>query len=66
LETAPEQTLFVGDRPANDIAGANEVGMISVLMKPAHLDRPLDGVKPDFTIERLSALLPLLEEMEAQ
>jgi putative hydrolase of the HAD superfamily len=66
LETAPERTLFVGDRPANDIAGANEVGMISVLMKPAHLDRPLDGVKPDFTIERLSALLPLLEEMEAQ
>jgi putative hydrolase of the HAD superfamily len=65
LETAPEHTLFVGDRPANDIAGANEVGMISVLMKPPHLDRPLNGVKPDYTIERLSDLLPLLDEMEA-
>jgi putative hydrolase of the HAD superfamily len=66
LETGAERTLFVGDRPANDIAGANEVGMISVLMKPPHLDRPLDGVKPDYTIERLSELLLLLEALEAE
>ena len=30
--------VFVGDRPANDIAGANGVGMVSVLMRPEYLE----------------------------
>jgi HAD superfamily hydrolase (TIGR01509 family) len=65
LKTTAERTVFVGDRPEHDIAGANEVGMISVLMTPPHLERPLNGVVPDFTIRRLAELLPILDELEA-
>ena len=61
LEIRPEQAVFVGDRPQNDIAGANEVGLTSVLMAPSHLKRELDGVVPDHTISSLSELLPILE-----
>jgi FMN phosphatase YigB (HAD superfamily) len=63
LNVRPDQAVFVGDRPANDIAGANEVGLISVLMAPPHLERDLNGVVPDYTISTLSELLPLLEKL---
>jgi putative hydrolase of the HAD superfamily len=63
LDLRPDQAVFVGDRPINDIAGANEVGLVSVLMAPPHLERELDGVVPDFTIEKLSELIPLLEKL---
>lgn len=63
LEVRPEQAVFVGDRPENDIAGANEAGLTSVLIAPPHLERELNGVVPDYTISSLSDLLPLLEEL---
>ena len=66
LQTEPDRAVFVGDRPKNDIAGANGVGLISVLMDPPHLDRDLEGVQPDFTISCLTELLPILERLEAE
>ena len=50
LNIRPEQAIFVGDRPANDIAGANAAGLISVLMSPPHLERELNDVAPDHII----------------
>ena len=66
LDVPAARALFVGDRPENDIAGANEAGLISVLIDPPHLDRPLRGTIPDFTITRLSELLPILEKLERE
>lgn len=66
LQTEPERTVFVGDRPKNDIAGANNFGLISVLMDPPHLDRELNGIVPDYTISSLSELLPILDSLEAE
>lgn len=66
LDTTPEKAVFVGDRPKNDIAGANDSGLISVLMDPPHLNRDLDGVVPDFTISSLTELLPILECLDTQ
>ncbi|HSM56208.1 MAG TPA: HAD family hydrolase [Candidatus Sulfomarinibacteraceae bacterium] len=65
LEVDAESAVFVGDRPSHDIAGANEVGLVSVLIDPPHLERELDGTVPDFTITTLSELLPVLERLEA-
>lgn len=64
LDVQPEEAIFVGDRPANDIAGANKAGLTSVLLSPPHLDRELDGVRPNFTIATLSELLPILTQLE--
>jgi len=64
LQTPPGQAVFVGDRPRHDIAGANEAGLISVLINPPHLNRELHDVVPDFTITCLSELLPVLEGLE--
>lgn len=66
LETAAERAVFVGDDPAHDIVGANKVGLTSVLIDPPHLNRPLNGVVPDFTITSPSELLPILEELEEE
>ena len=63
LNVRPEEAVFVGDRPANDVAGANEAGLVSVLIAPPHLERELNGVVPDYTIASLSELLPLLETL---
>lgn len=64
LDVQPEEAIFVGDRPANDIAGANEAGLTSVLISPPHLDRDLAGVRPNFIISTLSELLPILTQLE--
>lgn len=64
LDVMPQQAVFVGDRPQNDIAGANEAGMISVLMDPPHLQREVGEHLPDFTIERLSELFDVLARLE--
>lgn len=63
LHVSPNQAVFVGDRPKNDIVGANNVGMVSVLMSPAHLDRELEDIQPDYVINSLSELLPILHEL---
>ncbi len=64
LDVQSGEAVFVGDRPANDIAGANEAGLISVLMAPPHLERELNGVRPNYTISNLTELLPILEQLE--
>lgn len=66
LDVPAARAVFVGDRPENDIAGANEAGLISILIDPPHLDRELQGIVPDFTITRLSELLPILEQLEEE
>jgi putative hydrolase of the HAD superfamily len=59
--TDPAACVFVGDRPFDDIFGAQRLGMRGVLIPhsavPAH-----DGVVPDAVITRLSGLLPLLDQ----
>jgi putative hydrolase of the HAD superfamily len=66
LGVKPEESVFVGDRPANDIAGANEAGLTSVLISPPHLNRDLDGVRPNYTISNLKELLPILAQLEGE
>lgn len=60
----PARAVFVGDRPENDIAGANEAGLTSVLITPNHLRYDLKNVRPDYTINRLAELLPILADLE--
>lgn len=64
LAVTPAQAVFVGDRPENDIAGANTAGLTSILISPPHRNYELNGSQPDYTIERLSELLPILERLE--
>lgn len=64
LGIKPENAIYIGDRPANDVKGANEAGMISVFIYPPHITRELNGVEPDFTITTLSELLPILKQLE--
>lgn len=64
LDLPPERGVFVGDRPGNDIAGANDLGMVSVLMAPPHLEREDTGHRPDHRIATLSELPPILDALE--
>lgn len=54
-----ERAVFVGDRPLDDIHGAQQVGMRAVL-RPNDLVMDYD-VQPDATINRLPELLPLID-----
>lgn len=72
LGVEPERAVFVGDRPANDIAGANGVGMVSVLMHPPYLHARIDVANlpademPDHTIHRLAELPEILLRLEVE
>lgn len=63
LDLMPDEAIFVGDRPDQDIKGAHSVNMRGVLMSPPHLNRELDGVRPDYTVRSLSELLPILDDL---
>jgi putative hydrolase of the HAD superfamily len=54
----PAQAVFVGDRPFDDIYGAQQVGMRAVLRNNAAV--PAYDVEPDAVITRLTELPPVL------
>lgn len=58
----PEETMYVGDHPANDIDPANALGMVSVLVRRAGKHQ-FDSAKtrPKFEIGHLSQLMTLLK-----
>jgi putative hydrolase of the HAD superfamily len=62
---APEHAVFVGDRPWDDIAGAQGVGMRAVLVPhsviPPYQQREVRGV-PDAVVRRLSDVLGLVDD----
>jgi putative hydrolase of the HAD superfamily len=55
----PERVVFVGDRPLDDISGAKQMGMRTVLLPNDVV--PGYDVTPDATIDRLCDLLPLID-----
>jgi putative hydrolase of the HAD superfamily len=60
----PAKTVFVGDRPFEDIHGAKEVGMRAVLVPHSDIPRDQRGHvegEPDAVVERLTDLLPLVD-----
>jgi putative hydrolase of the HAD superfamily len=58
--TDASRCVFVGDRPYDDVHGAQQVGMRAVLMP--HSDVPsFNDAVPDAVISRLDELRPLLE-----
>ena len=65
LDTSPDRAIFVGDSPKHDIAGANATGILSVLIDPPHLDRDMENAKPDYVINALSELLPIVEGLRS-
>jgi putative hydrolase of the HAD superfamily len=58
--TDPHRCVFVGDRPWDDIYGAQRVGMRAVLIPHSNVPA-FARARPDAVIARLSDLLPLLD-----
>ncbi|MEO7913273.1 MAG: HAD family hydrolase [Roseiflexaceae bacterium] len=63
LGVAPEQAVFVGDSPHEDIMGAHAAGMRAIWIRSGEF--PLGDVQPDASIETLPELLPILEHWRA-
>jgi putative hydrolase of the HAD superfamily len=61
LDATPEEALFVGDSPREDILGAQGVGMRAIWVRSREF--PLGDVRPDAIIEALPELPPILERM---
>ena len=61
----PGRAVFVGDRPFEDVHGAQQAGMKAVLVPhsdiPAVQLRPVEN-EPDAVIQRLLDLLPLVDQ----
>ena len=58
--TDPARCVFVGDRPWDDIYGAQQVGMRAVLIPHSEVPTFADAT-PDAVIDSLSDLIPLFE-----
>jgi putative hydrolase of the HAD superfamily len=62
LGVAPEQAIMVGDRPIDDVWGAQRVGMRGV-WRPHAGSPPIGDVVPDAVIQRLSELPTLISTL---
>jgi putative hydrolase of the HAD superfamily len=58
--TDPARCVFVGDRPYDDVHGAQSIGMRAVLIPNSDVP-PFDGATPDAIISGLAELPPLIE-----
>jgi len=47
LEVAPENSVYIGDNPANDVRGAKKIGMTSILLS-RELKSVIPGAEPDY------------------
>jgi putative hydrolase of the HAD superfamily len=56
----PAACVFVGDRPYDDVHGAQSVGMLAVLMPNSDVP-PFAAAVPDAVVGRLAELRPLIE-----
>jgi putative hydrolase of the HAD superfamily len=56
----PSRCVFVGDRPVDDVYGAQQAGMRAVLVPNSHVPA-FDAAVPDAVISRLADLRPLVE-----
>jgi len=63
LDVAPDQAVFVGDSPHEDIVGAHAAGMRAIWIRSSEF--PLGDVQPDASIATLPELLPILEHWRA-
>jgi putative hydrolase of the HAD superfamily len=59
LGVDPHHAVFVGDRPLDDVSGAQSVGMRTVL-RPNPFAPEVDGVEPDARIDSLAELAGLV------
>lgn len=60
LEVSPDNTLFVGDHPVNDVLGAHSANLTPIWMSSGY-DWPGHFPEPEFEIHRLPELLPLIK-----
>jgi putative hydrolase of the HAD superfamily len=61
----PARCVFVGDRPYDDVYGAQRAGMRAVLVPHSDVP-PYAAAEPDAIVDRISDLRPLLESWSAQ
>jgi len=59
LDVDPHDAVFVGDRPLDDVSGAQSVGMRTVL-RPNRFAPGIAGIEPDARIDSLPELLGLI------
>jgi haloacid dehalogenase superfamily, subfamily IA, variant 3 with third motif having DD or ED/haloacid dehalogenase superfamily, subfamily IA, variant 1 with third motif having Dx(3-4)D or Dx(3-4)E len=60
LGLSPEQCVYVGDHPVNDVAGAANVGMKTIWLQSNQPWREELNVKPDHVIRSLQQLMEIL------
>lgn len=61
LGLEPAQVVYVGDRPDVDVAGAQNAGLRSILIRTPYRSAELGNIAPDAIINELPELIPALE-----
>ncbi|WP_078434074.1 HAD family hydrolase [Metabacillus halosaccharovorans] len=59
LNASPEQSIFLGDHPKNDVKAAQNVGMKGIWKK----DVQWENVKADFTVNDLAELVLIIKNL---
>jgi HAD superfamily hydrolase (TIGR01549 family) len=66
LGTGPREAVFVGDRRYDDMRGAKELGMATVLATWFRVDDDPRGIDPDFVAAEPAAVFGILDQLAAR
>ncbi len=53
VETAPDETLMVGDNPAKDIVGAQSAGLVTAWIRRNGREADAPGLRPDYVVRTM-------------
>ncbi|WP_078380669.1 HAD family hydrolase [Sutcliffiella halmapala] len=59
LNISPQESIFIGDHPLNDVKGAKDIGMISIWKK----DNQFNDVEADYIVDDLMELPVIIREI---
>jgi len=63
IGVAPAESMYVGDRPTDDVDSPNAIGMVTVLRRGTGKHAGLKGkTEPDFAVEDLAGLESILAD----
>lgn len=63
--SSPEETIFIGDSPEYDIAGARAAGLCAVWLNRTGREWPLPAPRPDFEVSTLTEVVDLIDSLNS-
>jgi putative hydrolase of the HAD superfamily len=61
LGVTPQEAFYIGDRPQDDVAGAQAAGMRAIWVRRPHSSRLSPGIRPNAIVDSLTEMIKVID-----